>query len=162
MWGSRVIVTGDASGGGIKAFSFVPEERRAAYVYTCYAVTPVQLTGTVAGGQVAKCRLLTNWPDIDPINVGVQGYSTWFAAALAGNSSLTAPLFGPGEYGLITANMRYILLFDFRPTAGNMNILELEYSDNNLNDTYAFEAYGYFWDRAVLDTPGGLRHPGST
>jgi succinate-acetate transporter protein len=42
-----------------------------------------------------------------------------------------------------------------------MDILEMQRGNNLDLATYTFEAYGYFWDRAAMETPGGPRHPGS-
>jgi len=56
---------------------------------------------------------------------------------------------------------RFILLFDPRPVAGAFDIVELEISVGVLDRNYAFECWGYYWDRQVLNTPGGPRHPGS-
>ncbi|KKL17299.1 hypothetical protein LCGC14_2486920, partial [marine sediment metagenome] len=58
-------------------------------------------------------------------------------------------------------NDRFILIFDPRQGAGVLNMIELEMGVNVNTDTYAFEAYGYYWDRSVLNAPGGPRHPGS-
>ncbi|MGR3295936.1 MAG: hypothetical protein ACUZ8A_06880, partial [Candidatus Bathyanammoxibius sp.] len=59
---------------------------------------------------------------------------------------------------------RFLLLYDPRQPAslGNTNILELQLAVNTDLATYSFEAYGYYWDRSVMQTPGGPRHPGSS
>lgn len=161
IWGFRHIVTGDASGGGIKLTAQVPAARRAAFVYTCYALTYGQLTGALSNVEV-KARLLTNWPDMDD-DVGVQGFSTARVALTESDPEFTAPLvIQLANQQLVQPNDRFVLLFDPRPNfTSAMDIVEME---NGLNvDTllYAFEGYGYYWDRSVLDAPGGPRHPGS-
>jgi len=159
VWGARVGVTGDASGGGIKVAIAVPALLSGAYVYTCYSVTMAQLTGTFSNNDI-KARLLSNWPDVDPL-AGVQGYATLrFGATLGGGAGNTAPIAGPSAALLKPAD-RFILLFD--PRQGpSFTIVELEWADNFNTGTYSFEAYGYFWDRSVLNAPGGLRHPGAS
>lgn len=160
VWGFRHIVTGDASTGSIKVTGQAPAGLRAAYIYTCYSVNIAHLAGASEGAIATKTRLLSNWPDVDD-DVGVQGYATAQFAFTGEDDDFTAPdsilqrhPVGPNE--------RFILLFDPRPTGGALDIVELEYGNNVLASTYAFEAYGYWWDRSVLQAPGGPRHPGSS
>lgn len=161
VWGGRAPITGDASGDGLTAFFFVPAARRAAYVYTCYGITAAMVAGTLGAGHHAQSRLLTNWPDIDPITLGVQGYATLRIAPLGGNSSIGPPGRGPLAPGLHEPTDRFIILFDYRLDQGDMNIVEINWSENVNAATYVFECWGYFWDRSVMNAPGGLRHPGS-
>lgn len=158
VWGGRQGVTGDASGGGIKVGFLSPAGQDAAYVYTCYGVTVAQLTGTPVA-QGIKIRLLTNWPDVDPL-VGVQGFGSVKLILAVVDSDLSAPNGGVGP-GAIEAVDRFLLLFDPRPSAGQITLVELEFGANVDGNTYSFESYGYFWDRSVLNAPGGPRHPGS-
>ena len=158
VWGARALVTGDASGGSIKVTCQAPAERSAAFVYTAYAVTLVQLTGTLLTIPL-KMRILTNWPDISA-TAGVQGFATFRSANSNGDADFTAPKNG-NSAALMFPNDRFILIFDPRQGAGVLNMIELEMGVNVNTDTYAFEAYGYYWDRSVLNAPGGPRHPGS-
>jgi len=157
-WGARRGVTGDASGNVIQVSVNVPAAIKAAYVYTCYSVNISKLTGTNAI-KVVKARLLTNWPNVDP-QAGVQAYGSLRMGTTRGSSSFAAPITGI-DGDLIADKDRFILLYDPRAIGTDMTIVELGIEDNILNDTYSFEAYGYFWDRSVMDTPGGPRHPGS-
>lgn len=161
VWGSRVLLTGDASGGSIKATIIVSSEQRSAFVFCCYSAILVQLTGTPAGF-VIKCRLLTNWPNID-IQAGVQAYATAIFDASSADLDFTSPSAGPAR-NLIGPNDRFIPLFDPRApqSLGSLNILEIEGGSNVNGSTYSAECYGYFWDRSVMQAPGGLRHPGSS
>jgi len=159
VWGFRLAITGTASGGSLKATAQIPADRKAAYVYTAYSCQMVLTTGTAAD-QNMKMRLLSNWPNIDP-QAGVQGYSSAiFINTNGADGDFTSPNSGP-QIAMVTPLDRFILLYDPRPIGGAMSIMELEVGSNVLNDVWAFEGYGYFWDRQVLDTPGGLRHPGS-
>lgn len=160
VWGCRVGVTGDASGGLITATFQVPTGRGAAYVYTCYSAQIGLLSGAVAG-ITSKCRLLTNWPNID-VAAGVQGFSTLQFISMNGGTDFPSPLSGPLNTFFLSPLDRFILLFDPRPGAGSLNIVELTMGENTLNSTYSFEGYGYFWDRSVLNAPGGPRHPGAS
>jgi len=160
IWGFRATVTGDASGDGVKLLAQVPADRKSSYIYTCYAAFAVPITQATAAGASSKCRLLTNWPNIDP-TVGVQGYGHLRETQVNMNSALTTPQGGPGT-DLVGPNGRFILLFDPRPIGGALTLVELELAANVLADVYAFEGYGYFWDRSVLNAPGGPRHPGAT
>jgi len=158
VWGARLIQVGDATGGSVKANIRAPAVIAGAYIYTAYSAQISNLS------QVAltfiKCRLLTNWPDVDPVNEGVQGYGSNITRALKGDAEFTAPISGP-DAPLINASDRFILLFDPRPVVGAFTIIELELGFNPDGVSVAFEAWGYYWDRSVMNAPGGLRHPGS-
>jgi len=158
IWGARGSITGDASAGSIKVTIQVPAGLAAAYIYTAYQATITLTTGT--SGNPAKIRLLTNWPDVDTTQ-GVQGFGSVKVISMATSADFTAPTSGPLA-PLVSPLDRFLLLFDPRPSAGVLELMELEIGENVLNDVYAFEAYGYFWDRSVLQAPGGLRHPGSS
>jgi len=159
VWGFRQGITGDATGGGLKVSAFVPQDRAQAYLYTCYSAIFVQLTGVNTTMEL-KSRLLTNWPDIDSV-AGIQGYATWLSVISDADDDYTAPRLGPSR-PMINPLDRFILLFDPRQRADDMNILELEAGINTNAATYSAEGYGYFWDRSVLNAPGGPRHPGSS
>jgi len=160
VWGMRHGVTGDASGGGVKVIGSVPAGLAAAYVYTAYSAQIGQLTGAFTTTP-AKLRLLTNWPNLSPVP-GVQGYASLQVVNIAGDANFTSPLIGPFDGEFIKPNDRFILLYDPRPSAGQLDILEFEFGDNTNLATYSFEAYGYFWDRSVMNAPGGPRFPGSS
>ena len=162
LWGARHRITGDASGGSVKTTILTPTGEGSAFVYQCMAVTVNIIDVVQIVNTIAKCRLLCNWPNIDP-QVGVQAFNTTRFVNFAGSSNFTDPVGGESAQGgnFIQPNDRFILLYDPRPTAGQLSIIELEVSDNVLATNYAFEAYGYYWDRSVMDAPGGPRHPGS-
>jgi len=161
VWGARLLVTGDASGGGVKVAVQAEAGVGAAYVYTCYDVNVSIIVQAVSGtSNLTKVRLLTSWPDVDP-TVGVQAYSSNHFFRVESSAGMTPPIGGPTT-PTIDPQQRFLLLFDPRPQTAALVIVELEYGDNDLNDVYSFEAYGYFWDRSVLNAPGGPRHPGST
>jgi len=157
VWGGRAILT--ATGTEPMKVRFSPGESFAgAYVYTAYSA----LISGLNTFQLAalKCRLLTNWPDIDPLTVGVQGFGAINVSQNFGAATLTAPFDGPTQ-PMVQPQDRFILLFDPRPVAGAFDIVELEISVGVLDRNYAFECWGYYWDRQVLNTPGGPRHPGA-
>ena len=160
VWGFRHGVTGDASGGSVKVIIRVPAGLGAAYVYTCYSAHISKITGAIEL-TTARLRLLTNWPNVDR-QAGVQAYATHHVVTLTGATVATSPVVGPFNDGvLVTSNDRFLLLFDPRPTVGAIDIVEFELGINTLAETYSFEAYGYYWDRSILQAPGGPRHPGS-
>lgn len=160
IWSMRHGITGDATGGSIKVRYQVTSPRRAAYVYTCVGLTYAQLTGTPTVS-LLKVRLLANWPDAD-VAAGVQGYGSVIIRSTTGSANFTAPVAGPST-PILEPQQRFILLFDPRPGVdADLDIVELELATNVDGDTYAFEGYGYFWDRSVLQAPGGPRHPGSS
>jgi len=159
IWGFRQAVTGDATGGSVKVTAQAPAGLAAAYLYTAYSLNIAQLSGTIAVTQ-AKSRLLTNWPNIDTL-AGVQGYSTLLINIHDGATAFTPPQAGALPGPLMREVDRFLLLFDPRPSAGVLNLIELELATNTDAATYSFEGYGYFWDRSVLQAPGGPRHPGS-
>jgi len=160
VWGARLGVTGDGSGGSIEVVIQVPADLKAAYVYTVYSVNLAQLTGSIAVAAIAKCRILTNWPNVDPVP-GVQAYASLRMSSMISSANFDPPIRGiTGE--LITPNDRFLLLFDPRPIGIALEIVALGWSLNVDLATYSFEGYGYFWDRSVLNAPGGPRHPGSS
>jgi len=160
VWGCRLQVTGDATTGSVLVTFRVPEARRSAYVYTCYSTQIVLLSSAVVA-VTAKCRLLTNWPNVDP-QPGVQGYDTVQVMNLNGTSLFANEISGPFENFFLTSNDRFIPLFDPRAgVTGDLDIVELELGKNLIAEVYSFAGYGYFWDRSVMAAPGGLRHPGS-
>lgn len=163
VWGSRQLLTGDLTGGSIKSVAQASQEQSAAYLYTTYGVTVVRLTGTITGPQV-KVRLLTSWPDIDPL-AGVQGFATAEVFALSGDNDFTPPIAVQvaGTTFMSNANSRFLLQFDPRPGRNSaLPLVEIEIGVNVDGDTFSFETYGYFWDRSVLNAPGGPRHPGAS
>ena len=157
-WGFRLGITGDATGGSIKVTASAPAGLGAAYVYTCYSLNIAQLTGA-SGSQTAKARLLTNWPNVDVL-AGVQAYSSLIIRNFGTDPQFTAPIAGMDD-PLVTPLDRFLLLFDPRPSIVTLDIIEMESGENVDAATYSFEGYGYFWDRSVLNAPGGPRHPGS-
>ena len=160
IWGFRAALTGDATGGSVKMTAQVPALKRSAYVYTCYSVTIARTVGSNVTTQ-GKLRLLTNWPNVDS-QAGVQAYGSLQMGTIAGAPNFTAPNTGPFDQQMMEPNQRFLLLFDPRATGGAMSILELEIDDNTDLDQWSFEGYGYFWDRAVMQAPGGPRHPGAS
>lgn len=144
----------------------VPEERRSAYVYTCYSAQVSQIGGTLGLDALVKTRLLTNWPNIDEV-AGVQGYATNHISIIGSDADFTQPQAGPRAINAMTPFIfpleRFLLLFDPRASAsGDMGLVEMEIGLNTDTAVFSFEAYGYFWDRGVMNAPGGPRHPGSS
>jgi len=164
VWGARGGVTGDASGGVIRAFILVPASKRRGRIYTCYNASTTCSQETVPETSTAiRSRLLTNWPDVDVVQVGAQGFAGWIRSAVVDDGVGNAPVTGPST-PLIFPNDRFILLFDPGVVAAGlaMVIIEMERNANVDSNIYDFQAYGYYWDRQILDTPGGPRHPGSS
>ncbi len=164
-WGARTLVTGDASAGGITVGFVVPADIAGAYVYTCYIANMGQLLASVAlAATNHKVRLLTNWPNVDP-QAGVQGVNAVYMSATRTDVDFTgqrSAAGNPTDNFAVDSSRRFILLFDPRPQAGEITIVELEWGENQgVGNTYVFEVGGYFWDRQVMNTAGGLRHPGA-
>jgi len=159
-WGFRLGVTGDASGGTVKVTARASAGQGPAYLYTVYSTIIVILQQAAVVAQQGKLRILTNWPNIDP-QPGVQAYGSAHVVTLDGDADFTAPLVMPRE-AMVTPLDRFLLIFDPRPSAAVLDMIELELGQNVLADTYSFEGYGYYWDRSVLNAPGGPRHPGSS
>jgi len=141
----------------------VDAAERAAFIHTVYDIQVSKLTGVIAAVN-AHVRLLTNWPDATPGDAGVQGYASHRLFVIDGDPAFTAPIMGTEglHMPLIQPNDRFLLLFDPRPSIlTDLEIISVEVDTNTLAETWSFEAYGYYWDRSVLNAPGGLRHPGS-
>jgi len=161
-WGARLIVAGDATGGRISVVIQIPQARRRSRVYTCYHAMTVQTSGASLSGTFVNLRLLTNWPDVDPVQDGVQGFATYREVPLGTDGTFNFPVAGPTA-PLIDPQDRFILLFDPGVVSAGtaMDIVAIQRNANLNNANFSFEAYGYYWDRSILDTPGGPRHPGS-
>lgn len=160
-WGGRLGVSGDATGADVRVQFQVPADKRAAYLYTVYGASVVVIAGAHAASNVSA-RILTNWPNIDN-DAGIQGYSTVIGRSMTdlGGPSIF-PISAPDD-PLLDPNSRYILCFDpSNLTAGPMDLLEVKIQTNTDGNAWSFEAYGYFWDRSVLNAPGGPRHPGAS
>lgn len=164
VWVARKIITGDADTPVfILAQIQITAAQRRAHVYTCYNL----FTGWVGGPNPSSetgiiGRLLTNWPDADEL-AGVQGFATARRVTETIQIASAFPDRVPDDF-LVGPNDRFILLFDPSTVAAGlpMNIAEIQRDSNVLNTLYSFEAYGYYWDREILDTPGGPRHPGAS
>ncbi len=159
VWGFRLGVTGDASGGSIKVVALAPSGINAAYIYTCYSALIAQLSSLTS--VQGKCRLLTNWPNVDVVQPGVQGYGSAVTRLITGDGDFTAPVAMPNDPFIGPAD-RFLLLFDPRASAGDVPLVELELGVNTDTLLYSFEGYGYYWDRSILQAPGGPRHPGAS
>jgi len=157
IWVGRQGVTGDASGGAIKVGFNVPAANRAAHVYCCYDVSFATLTVTF-DNDLTKVRLLTNWPDSDPSVPGIQGYGSLAVYTTAADAQFTPPVVG-FTIPVIGAAQRFIPLWTTQ--GSGLTIVEVEHGGNVDTATYSFEAFGYYWDQAVRDAPGGPRHPGA-
>ncbi len=160
IWGFRTRLTGDGTGGGMKVLVNVPAEQNAGNIYTAYSATITQVVGTPNPG-AGKVRLLTNWPNVDR-QPGINAYGSMRLFTIFASTGFSAPTSGPLDVALVSPNERFLLLGDPRPTAGVLTIMELEFDENVLNDELSFEGYGYYWDRAIWNTPGGPRHPGAS
>jgi len=159
VFGWRVTQASDASGGSNKIVVKVEEDQRHAYVYKIYDMLIVQVAGTVIAA-VSKMRILTNWPNID-VQAGIQAYGAIFLGGLTGSGSLTAPNSAFSGLNPFSGNSKELLIYDPSTTNGDMDIAEQEVVNSD-NVTFSFEGYGYYWDRAVMQTPGGPRNPGTT
>lgn len=156
VWAARGLGTGDAGGGVVLGQFIVPGDRRAAHVYACYGVSVVQLVIAAVEASSMSVRLLTNWPVTE--TSGITGFSLTNSRVADNDGIFPASAFGP----LIDGPMRFILLFDPRPDpTSSIVLVEAWPNDNSLDEDYVFEAYGYYWDRNIMDVPGGPRHPGS-
>ena len=162
VWGGRNSIVGDATAElFVKTDFVVPADKKAAYVYACYSANASAITVAATVAFTSRIRLLTNWPNIT-LEAGVQGYGNnqgsemiTLTASSAPQSSIRQQLVGPND--------RFMLLYDPRSQGtAPITIVSLEINGNTLNDVYAFELWGYYWDRSVLQAPGGPRHPGAS
>lgn len=162
VWAARGTTTGDLSGGVLEARIVVPQARRRAYVYTVYGLTQVRTSGGAETATQMKVRLLTNYPDATPGVPGITGFATWLRVPITVIANTTVPNAG-GDLPMLSPEQRFILLFD--PSAvdvlNDMPIIQVERDANVDGIVVSTEAWGYYWDRSILNTPGGPRHPGS-
>lgn len=158
IFGWRGTQVGDATGGGNKVLIEVPASLRHAFVYKIWDMIIVQTAGTPAS-IAGKMRILSNWPNIDP-DPGIQAYAAMFIGTLNGASALSAPDIGFFNVNPFNGNSKDILIYDPSTQSGPMGIAEQEVQNVD-GTTFSFEGYGYYWDRAVMSTPGGPRNPGT-
>jgi len=160
IWGFRSRLVGDGGGGGMKLTAEVAASKRSAYVYTLYQAQAAQVVG-VPATDICKLRILTNWPNIDP-QADVQAYGSLKIITWAGAVDLTVPDAGPFDQSLVDPQDRFLLIYDPRASGDAMAIVEMVVGKNVSGDEISFEGYGYFWDRSVMQAPGGPRHPGAS
>lgn len=160
MWGGRGAAAGAAGGGFIGGDFNVPADKVGSFVYACYGWTIGQTLGA-AQAETAKIQLLTNFPNIDA-QPGVQGFSTLEMGIMGGDTQFDSPFMGQRN-GSYPASWRFILLYDPTPRNTPLTIVKLQtVNGGGVGVNFLFEAYGYYWDRSVLNAPGGPRHPGSS
>jgi len=155
IWAARGALTGDASGGVIKATFGLPPGRRAAYVFT---IGFVSTSSPDAGFTTHTVQMLTNYPSGD--SPGVQGASFIRTTEVgsAGGGELQAVGFRP----LIDPVMSKVLLYDPRSNRANrIDLFSLWVSPNVNTGVVSFEAWGWYWDRDLHEVLGGPRYPGS-
>lgn len=159
IFGWRGALAGDVSGGSIKATINVAEAIRHAYVLKIYDMHVALVVGTPAtvGG---KMRILTNWPNID-LQAGIQAYAAFYLGVISGTTVLDPPDQGFTDQNPFNGNSKELLIYDPSTRDGDMAIAEQEVTNTD-GLTYSFEGYGYYWDRAVMNTPGGPRNPGTS
>ncbi len=159
IFGWRTAVATDASGGSVKVTVEILDSLRHAFVWKIWDMIIAQITG---GAQATngKLRILSNWPNIDP-QAGIQAYASLYVGSMGGNNSLTAPNTGLFDVSPLNGNQKDILIYDPSTQSGDMAIAELEVVNTD-GLTYSFEGYGYYWDRAVMQAPGGPRNPGTS
>jgi len=165
IWGVRGAIVGDASGGKIEFTISVAADKRSAFVYNFLDINLTQVGGLTSGDAV-RIRILTNWPNIDP-QAGVQAYSTAVFGLIEGDNDFGDPIQVPRANGSATpflaTNQRFLLCYDPRSdqALGTLDICQMTVGNNGgVTDTYVFEAYGLYWDRSVMQAPGGPRFPG--
>lgn len=159
IFGWRLTIPTDASGGSVKCSVDIEAGKRHAFVWKIFDMVIAQITGGALATN-AKLRILTNWPNIDP-QPGIQAYSTLWVGSMGGNNSLTPPNTGIFDVSPLNGQQKDILIYDPSTTAGIMPIAEQEVVNTD-GLTYSFEGYGYYWDRSVMNTPGGPRNPGTS
>lgn len=158
IFGWRVALAGDATGGSAKCSVQIAEDRRHAYVWKIYDMVIAQIVGTPVV-KTAKLRILTNWPNIDT-QPGIQAYGAVWFPTLGAEPSFTVPNAGIESNRPLPLQSKDLLIYDPSTQTGDMGIAELEV-DNTDGFTYVFEGYGYYYDRSVMSTPGGPRNPGT-
>jgi len=166
LWFGEVRATGDASAGHIRFIFRVQAARRAQYVFAAYNVS-LQIPAGLAATTATWLMLRTNWPNIasatgqaftpyEHLRLG----TTPEIGSVAGDADFQESPFGINGQ-LLHPNDRFLLLSDPRRGGTAMEILELQVGTNENTVLYIASAWGYFWDRAVYQAPGGPRHPGS-
>lgn len=159
IFGWRTAIATDASGGFLRVQVNIEASKRHAFVWKIWDMVIAQITG---GAQATngKLRILSNWPNIDP-QAGIQAYASLYIGSMGGNNSLSFPNTGLFDVSPLNGNQKDILIYDPSTQSGAMPIAEQEVV--NINGlTYSFEGYGYYWDRSVMNTPGGPRNPGTS
>lgn len=159
IWNGRLGVTGDATGGSTKVNFLATAAQTGGRVYVCEAFDIASIQG-LAGNAGGKWRLLTNFPPADR-NGGLAGNSFGRTFTFDFNPGFTEPEgLIDGQWGGSPLVINRVLLFGPRqPGQTQVSILELEIDQNVDLSTWSFEAWGYYWDREVVQVPGGPRLP---
>jgi len=156
IWNLTHDITGDATGGSIK-LAILPNSPDRIFNVVALGLSVSQLVASAIG----KFRYLCNFP---PASVTQGRDSTDFTRSFT--ISQSADLTTPGDNWAAGNNQDpgwdKLLLWGSALPGVISAILELESGDNTLNETYFFDAWGYFWDRNVMYEPGGPRFPGAS
>jgi len=159
LWGGTTSINSDATGGKIRtSFRVDNEDAFLSGVFSIYSANVIQVTG-LAATQNILFGINSNWPNIDQ-TPGITPYNGFIRATLSGEDAFSpvAAVFPQ----LVGSLDRFRLIFDPRHIAPQ-NMLLCQFEMVNVNaKSYLWSVYGYFWDRSVLDAPGGPRHPGSS
>ncbi len=161
VWGAKWIVLGDASGDEIEVTINTPLGAAAAFVYTLYDVNIEHSAGALVSNALMM-QWFTGWPDVEAA-AGVEAAHTNVVGVIQGDAGL-----GSAPIGAINANgplwrseQRFLLSFDPRfghQSSRTLAIIKLV--NIGVGTNYTGFLYGYYWDRSVMNAPGGPRHPG--
>jgi len=163
IWGGSVTINGDVTGGFLRViFQVDPDDGWVSGIFAHYSVSVIQTIGALltGAGSAVIFRINTNWPNIlqDP---GIIPYNFTRSFQLTGAAGLS-PI-AATEQPMVTSQERFLLSWDPRHiTPQNLLLDQIEILNPGAGISINFTAYGYFWDRSVLDAPGGPRHPGSS
>ncbi len=156
IWGAHATTTGDATGGITQVNFQIAAGRRRANVYSIIAANSQLTSGTAIGTDISL-RILSSWPNLSAVLTGIN-----FAAPTRSVPAGPALLNGPPQGDLVRTNDRYILIFDpASVNAGNALLIATIVRNANVDtETAVYTLYGYYWNRDIVDQPGGPRHPG--
>jgi len=161
IFGGVTSITGNGDGTFIRVSMRIDsEDAFLSGLFAIYDATILQTLGSVQSVDVLY-RIFSNWPNIDQ-QPGITPFNSGIVRNMVGSNSWVSPRAAP-DAPLVQPLDRFRLIWDPRHLAPqNMLLCEWFINMPVAPVAYQFSVYGYFWDRSVLNAPGGPRHPGSS
>ncbi len=156
IWGGATSQVNSGSGGSTRiTFRVGTTDSNLSSVFAISGLSVLQESGTPRSDLV-KFRMFTNWPSVD-FQAAITPFNSAHAAVFVGSTLFTGGV-AVAPFNDTVPAIRGLLSWDPRGLSQPLLLCEFEMA-NISGTTVLVSVQGYFWDRAVLNTPGGPRFP---